>query len=92
MPIEQALAPNISQMSNEISSSILKNIPINELRTQLAPLITIGKIALILSIAYLILLIIQKLFSIRDSMNIKTIKNNVIEINKKLDKHHSSKN
>lgn len=67
----------------EILSSFLSSLS-EPLQDKLILLIGLSKILLVLAIIYFLLLIISKIYSIRDSRNLRKISKNTEEINEKL--------
>ena len=77
---------NASDVLNpvDLASSFWESAP-PELLTKWLTLLHVGKIAGVVVIVYIVVLIVARILKFRDSRNIRLIKNNVIEINKKLD-------
>lgn len=73
-----------SLSSSSLISSVFGTLP-PEISSKLSLALSISSIALIIFIIYILVLIVTKLLSIRDSRNLRIIKNNVEDINRKLD-------
>ncbi len=81
----------INETTKTIAGFLWNSAP-PEFLSSLSTLITLGKAVGIVFLIYLAFLIIKSIINIRQALRTKSIEQNVIEINKKLDliigKHH----
>ena len=83
MAINQIPSPADILNSSEIFSSAWSSLP-PELLDKMNLLFTIGKVILILTLLYLVIVIIVQLMKFRDSSNLSIIAKQTTEINEKL--------
>ena len=79
-----SLEIDLNQTGSEIANLLWRTMP-SEFTSGISLLITLGKVAGIVFIVYLLFLVIKSIINIRQALRMKSIANNVAEINKKLD-------
>ncbi|MEK6825101.1 MAG: hypothetical protein AABX12_03445 [Nanoarchaeota archaeon] len=75
---------DLNQTGSEITRLLWRTMP-PEFTSGISLLITLGKVAGVIFIVYLLFLVIKSIVSIRQALRMKSIALNVAEINKKLD-------